>query len=76
LHRNNAPSHTYFFRQGLFDQEQHICRRSPTLVFCVYLIEDEAKSHHFGTIEVLKAESEAVLNPLTEHDFQDAFKKW
>jgi hypothetical protein len=25
---------------------------------------------------VLEAESQAVLNTLTEHDFQDAFRKW
>jgi hypothetical protein len=29
---------------------------------------------HFDTIEVIEAESQAVLNSLTEHDFQDAFK--
>jgi hypothetical protein len=26
--------------------------------------------------EVMEAESQAVLNTLTEDDFQDAFKKW
>jgi predicted helicase len=26
-------------------------------------------------IEMIEAESQAVLNALTEHDFQDAFKK-
>jgi hypothetical protein len=40
------------------------------------LIEDKTESHHFDTIEVIKAESQTVLNTLTEHDFQDAFKKW
>jgi hypothetical protein len=25
---------------------------------------------------VIEAESQAMLNTLTEHDFQDAFKKW
>jgi hypothetical protein len=34
------------------------------------------KGRHFDIIEVFKAESQAVLNTLTEHDFQDAFKKW
>jgi hypothetical protein len=33
------------------------------------------KGHHFDTTEVIKAESQAVLNTITEHDFQDAFKK-
>jgi hypothetical protein len=27
-------------------------------------------------VEVIEVESQAVLNILTEHDFQDAFKKW
>jgi hypothetical protein len=31
---------------------------------------------HFDTIEVIEAELQAVLNTLTEHDFQDAFKNW
>jgi hypothetical protein len=34
------------------------------------------KGRHFETTEVIEAESQVVLNTLTEHDFQDAFKKW
>jgi hypothetical protein len=34
------------------------------------------KGCHFDTTEMIKAESQVVLNTLTEHDFQDAFKKW
>jgi hypothetical protein len=34
------------------------------------------KGCHFDTIKVIEAESQAVLNTLTEHDFQDAFKQW
>jgi hypothetical protein len=33
------------------------------------------EDRHFDTIEVMEAESLAVLNTLREHDFQDAFKK-
>jgi hypothetical protein len=33
------------------------------------------KCSHFDRIEVIEAESQAVLNSLTEHDFQDAFQK-
>jgi hypothetical protein len=32
------------------------------------------KDGHFDTNKVIEAESRAVLNTLTEHDFQDAFK--
>jgi hypothetical protein len=31
------------------------------------------KGRHFDSTEVIEAESQAVLNTLTEHDFQDAF---
>jgi hypothetical protein len=33
------------------------------------------RDFHFDIIEVMDAESQAVLNTLTEHDFQDAFKE-
>jgi hypothetical protein len=33
------------------------------------------KDRHFDTIEVIDAESQAVLNTFTEHDFLNAFKK-
>jgi hypothetical protein len=32
------------------------------------------KGRHFDTTEVVEAESQAVLNSLTEHGFQAAFK--
>jgi hypothetical protein len=34
------------------------------------------KGRRLDTIEVIEAESQAVLNTLTEHKFQNAFKKW
>jgi hypothetical protein len=43
---------------------------SPDLNSC-----DFSVSHHFDANEMIEAESKAVLNILTEHDFQDAFKK-
>jgi hypothetical protein len=35
----------------------------------------ELKGRHVDTAEVIEAESQVVLNTLTEHDFLDAFKK-
>jgi hypothetical protein len=32
------------------------------------------KGHRFETIKVIEAEQKAVLNTLTEHDFQDTLK--
>jgi hypothetical protein len=32
------------------------------------------KGRHFDTVEVIKADSEAVLNTFTENDFQNEFE--
>jgi hypothetical protein len=34
------------------------------------------KGRHFDTIEVIEADSQVVLNIFTEHDFQNALKKF
>jgi hypothetical protein len=34
------------------------------------------RARHFDITQVIEAESQTVLNTLTEHDFQDAFTKW
>jgi hypothetical protein len=62
-----------FFYRGIFDRKQHDCRPPPALLFSVSPIEVELRGRHFDTIEVIEAESQAVLNTLTEHDFQEAF---
>jgi hypothetical protein len=40
------------------------------------LLKLKLKGRRFDTIEVIEAETQAVLDTLTEHDFQKAFKKW
>jgi hypothetical protein len=62
-----------FYRE-IFYQKQHNCRPPPTPLFSVPPVKIKLKGRHFDTTEVLEAESQAVLNSLTEHDFQDAFK--
>jgi hypothetical protein len=44
-------------------------------IFLFPPLKRKAKGRHFDTTEVVEAESQAVLNTLTEHDFQDPFKK-
>jgi hypothetical protein len=39
-------------------------------------LKKKLKGCRFDTTEEMEAGSHAVLNTLTEHDFQDAFKKW
>jgi hypothetical protein len=43
--------------------------------FLVSQIEGKTERPPLNTTEVIEAESQAVLNTLTDHDFQDAFKK-
>jgi hypothetical protein len=44
--------------------------------FCLFpRLKIKLKGRHFDTNEVIEAESQAVLNTLTEQGYQDAFKK-
>jgi hypothetical protein len=48
---------------------------SPTHpIFLFPRFKRKLKGLHFDTVEVIEAESQAVLNTLTEHDFQDALE--
>jgi hypothetical protein len=47
----------------------------PELAPCDFSLFPQLKGRHFNTIEMIEADLQAVLNTLTEHDFQDAFKK-
>jgi hypothetical protein len=75
LHHENAPSSSLPFSPRNILPAAHDCPPRPTLLFPVSSIENKKlKGCHFDTIVVMEAESQAVLNTLTEHDFQDAFK--
>jgi hypothetical protein len=65
----------FLFHQGIFYQNNMTlvpthptCLTSTLRLFSV--------SRHFDTLEVIVAELQGMLNTLTEHGFQDAFKKW
>jgi hypothetical protein len=53
---------------------------SPDLAHCVFFlfpkIKLKLKGRRFDTIEEIQAESQRVLDTLTEKDFQEAFQKW
>jgi hypothetical protein len=50
--------------------------RHPPYFSLFLCLKIKLKGRQFDTIEVIEAESQAVLSTLTEYDFQDAFKKW
>jgi hypothetical protein len=72
LHDNASPKTSFSPRN--FDHIQHDCRPPP--YFSDSLIGDKAKGSHFVTIEMMDSKLQAVLNTLSEHDFQDAFDEW
>jgi hypothetical protein len=75
LHHNNAKSYTSFFTRKFFYQKQHDCRLPSILLVSASPIEDKVKGQHFETTELIEAETEVVLNTLTEHDFQKTISK-
>jgi hypothetical protein len=65
----------FLFCHGIIYQIQHDSSPPPTLLFSVSRLKINLKCRHFDTTEVIEEELQAVLNTLTERDFQDAFKK-
>jgi hypothetical protein len=51
------------------------CLTWPTVTFLFSQVKIKLKGCHFGTMEVIQVELQAVLNTLAEQDFQEAFKK-
>jgi hypothetical protein len=64
------------FHQGIFDQNNMTAAPHPLHFSLFPRLKRKAKGSHFDTTEVVESESQAVLNTLTEHDFQDACRKW
>jgi hypothetical protein len=46
----------------------------PSYFFLFPQLKIKLRGCHFNTLDVTEAESQAALNTLTEHDFQDVFK--
>jgi hypothetical protein len=55
-------------------KKRHDRRPPPTLLFSVSPFEDKLKGRYFDSVEAIEVKSQAMLNTLTERDFQDAFK--
>jgi hypothetical protein len=73
--RQRTTSHS-LFHQGLFYQNNMTVAPHPPYFSLFLRLKIKLKGRHFDTIEVIDAESQPLLNTFTEHDFQDALKKW
>jgi hypothetical protein len=66
----------FLFHQGIFTKTNMTVIPHPSYFPLFLRLKIKLKGLHFDTTEVIKTESQVVLNTLIEHDFQDAFKKW
>jgi hypothetical protein len=73
LHHDNKESHTSFFTREFLTKNNLIVVPRPSYFSLLPRLKIKLKRH---TVEAIVAESQAMLNTFTEHDFQDAFKKW
>jgi hypothetical protein len=73
LHHDNAPSHTSFTTEFLTENNMTVFHL--THYFSLFpRFNIKLESRHFDTFEAIEAESQAVLNTLTEHDIQEALR--
>jgi hypothetical protein len=72
LHHDNAPFHTSFSTREFFTTNNITLVPHPPYFSLFPRL--KIKGRHFDTVEAMEAESQAVMNTLTEHDFQDPFK--
>jgi hypothetical protein len=84
FHHDNAPPHTSVItQQFLAKYEMAVIPHPPyslDLAHCDFFLFPEMKlklkGGRFDTIEEIQAESQRVIDTLTEKDFQEAFQKW
>jgi hypothetical protein len=73
--RQRNVSYFLFHQAVNFFYQKHDFRPPHSPYFSLFSrLKIKQKGRHFDTVEVMKAESQAVLNTLTEHDFQGAIK--
>jgi hypothetical protein len=84
LHHDNVQSHTSVFTQQIMAKYKMAViphpPYSPDLAPCDFFLfpkmKLKLKGRRFDTIEEIQAESQRVLDSVTERDFQGAFQKW
>jgi hypothetical protein len=73
--RQHTISQFLYIREFLTENNT-IFVPNPSYFPLFFRLKIKLKIRHFETIEMIEAESKDLLNIHTEHDFQDAFKKW
>jgi hypothetical protein len=66
---------SHFFFNRVLSTKNKTVFPHPPYFYLFPRLNVELRSYHFHTIKVIAAESQAVLNTLTQHDFRDAFKE-
>jgi transposase len=82
LHHDNAPAHTALAVQHFLASKNMMViphpPYSPDLAPCDFFLlpkmKIKLKGRRFDTVEEIQAESQKVLNMLTQKDFQDSFR--
>jgi hypothetical protein len=74
LHHDNTPSRISVFIGEFFTKNNMTVVPHRPYFSLFPPLKIKLKGRHFDRIEAIDAESQAVLNTLTEHYFQDAFK--
>jgi hypothetical protein len=70
--RQRTVSHFLSAREFLIKSNMTVVSK-PSYFSLFLRLKIKLKGRHFDTTDVIDAESQAVLNSLTEHDFQNAF---
>jgi hypothetical protein len=71
--RLRTASH-FILHKGIIDQKNTIVAPHPPYFSLFSRLKIKLKGRHIDTTEVNDAESQAVLNTLAEHDFQDTLR--
>jgi hypothetical protein len=74
MRHDNVPCHTFFFTREFYNKNNMTVVAHPPYFSLFPRLKIKLKGRHFDRIEVMEADSQAVLNTLTEHGFHDAFK--
>jgi hypothetical protein len=75
LHHDNALSDNSFSSREFLTKKSMTTISHPLYFSLFPQLNIKLRNINFDLVDAMEAESQAVLNTIREHDFQDAFKK-